>query len=65
MTMSSRRDDVVNVMSQVILTTEPLWATLFAVALLGEALAPTDWAGGALILSACAVSEGQSHVVFR
>ena len=36
-----------------LLSTEPLWAALFAAFLLGEALGLNDVAGGALIVGAC------------
>ena len=42
----------------VILTTEPLFAALAAVWLLGDAIGLSDCAGGALILAALAVNQG-------
>ena len=41
-----------------ILSSEPLWATVIAAALLGTVISPTDYAGGALIICALACSEG-------
>jgi len=39
--------------SSVIVSTEPLWAALFAALLLGESLDATEMAGGGLILAGC------------
>jgi len=44
--------------ASVLLTTEPLWAAIAAVVLLGDRLAPTDYAGGLLILLALAINQG-------
>lgn len=44
--------------ASIILTSEPLWAALFASALLGEHLGVNQLAGGAAILAACAVNDG-------
>lgn len=43
--------------ASVILATEPLWAAVFAAALLGESFGWNDYAGGALIVTACLVSS--------
>jgi hypothetical protein len=47
---------------QVLLTTEPLWAALTAVWLLGDAIGANDCAGGGLILLALMVNQG---IVFK
>ena len=44
--------------ASVLLTTEPLWAAVAAVALLGDRLGASDYAGGLLILLALAVNQG-------
>ena len=44
--------------ASVLLTTEPLWAAIAAVLLLGDRLGPSDYAGGLLILLALAVNQG-------
>ena len=43
--------------ASLILTSEPLWAALFASALIGETMGPSDWAGGAVIIGACVLNE--------
>lgn len=40
----------------VVFATEPLWAAGFAAVVLGERLGGSGWAGGALVLAACACS---------
>jgi len=47
----------------VLLSTEPLWAALFAAFLLGEALGLNDVAGGALIVGACLVNAATPEQV--
>jgi drug/metabolite transporter (DMT)-like permease len=42
--------------ASIILTSEPLWATLFAVLLVGERVGMLEGAGGALIIAACVVN---------
>ena len=49
--------------ASVLLSTEPLWAALFAAGLLGEALGWNDGAGGALIVSACLVNSASPQQV--
>jgi len=44
--------------ASLIITTEPLWAALCAVLLLGDTLTSANYVGGALILSALAVQNG-------
>ena len=44
--------------ASVLLTTEPLWAALAAVWLLGDRLGASDYAGGALIVLALCVNQG-------
>ena len=44
--------------ASVLLTTEPLWAALAAVWLLGDRLGACDYAGGALIVLALCVNQG-------
>ena len=39
--------------ASVLLATEPLWAALFASLYIGEALGPTDYVGGGLLVVAC------------
>ena len=54
--------------ASVLLSTEPLWAALFAAGLLGEALGLNDVAGGALIVGACLVNSatpGQVREILR
>ena len=46
-----------------LLSTEPLWAALFAAFLLGEALGLNDVAGGALIVGACLVNAATPEQV--
>jgi len=41
----------------VLISTEPFWAALLSVVLLGEHMRPQDWVGGSFILAACLVSE--------
>jgi drug/metabolite transporter (DMT)-like permease len=42
--------------ASIILTSEPLWATLFAVLLVGERVGLLEGVGGALIIAACVVN---------
>jgi drug/metabolite transporter (DMT)-like permease len=42
--------------ASIILTSEPLWATLFAVLLVGEHVGILEGVGGALIIAACVVN---------
>jgi drug/metabolite transporter (DMT)-like permease len=42
--------------ASIILTSEPLWATLFAVLLVGEHVGMVEGVGGALIIAACVVN---------
>jgi drug/metabolite transporter (DMT)-like permease len=42
--------------ASIILTSEPLWATLFAVLLVGERVGMLEGVGGALIIAACVVN---------
>lgn len=49
--------------ASVLLSTEPLWAALFAAGLLGEALGWNDGAGGALIVGACLVNAATPQQV--
>merc|ERR1719261_1376268 len=42
--------------ASIILTSEPLWATLFAVLLVGERVGMLEGIGGALIIAACVVN---------
>ncbi|KAJ8606507.1 hypothetical protein CTAYLR_005907 [Chrysophaeum taylorii] len=44
--------------ASIILTSEPLWAALFAFALLGETFTFTQALGGAAIFGACALNDG-------
>ena len=42
----------------IIITTEPLWAALVAVTLLGDGITATTCAGGALIFASLGLQEG-------
>ena len=43
--------------ASIILSSEPVWAALFASSLLGEAVTLSDCIGGGMIISACVVNE--------
>lgn len=51
--IGQRRTPIVE--ANIILATEPLWATLFAATLLDEWLSATGWLGGVIMLFACLV----------
>ena len=44
--------------ASVILSTEPLWAAIFAALMLGDVVGANDIVGGSLIIAALAVNEG-------
>ena len=46
-----------------IVATEPLWASLFGLLLLGESLDQRSFVGGALVVAACVVSSLQPSAV--
>ena len=43
--------------ASIILATEPVWAAIFGVILVGESFQWSDYVGGALIVSACFVNS--------
>jgi drug/metabolite transporter (DMT)-like permease len=51
--------------ASVLLATEPLWAALFGALLINEALAPEDFAGGALIVAACVTAATDRDTMRR
>ncbi len=49
--------------ASVIVATEPLWASLFGLLLLGESLDQRSFVGGALVVAACVVSSLEPSAV--
>ena len=49
--------------ASVIVATEPLWASLFGLLLLGESLDQRGLVGGALVVAACVVSSLEPSTV--
>ena len=47
----------------VIIATEPLWAAVFGLVLLGEDLGPSSVLGGALVVAACMISSAKPEAV--